>query len=98
MQFLKTLFWVVLAVFVAIIARNNWTDVTINLWGSLQADIKLPLLVGLAVLVGFLPTYLIFRARLWSARRRLLNVQNEPAPVSPPLPAATPHHEDALQP
>jgi uncharacterized integral membrane protein len=98
MQFLKTLFWVVLAVFVAIIARNNWTDVTINLWGSLQADIKLPLLVGLAVLVGFLPTYLIFRARLWSARRRLLNVQNEPAPAPAPVPAATSSFESAPQP
>ena len=81
MQFLRTLFWVVLAVFVAIIARNNWTDVTINLWGSLQADIKLPLLVLLSVLIGFLPTWLIYRARLWSAKRRLLTVQNQPAPA-----------------
>lgn len=83
MQFLKTLFWVVLAVFVAIIARNNWTDVTINLWGTLQADIKLPLLVGIAVLIGFLPTFLILRARLWSARRRLTTVHNQPAPLAP---------------
>jgi uncharacterized integral membrane protein len=84
MQFLKTLFWVVLAVFVAIIARNNWTDVTINLWGSLQADIKLPLLVLLAMLIGFLPPFLILRARLWSARRRLLTVHNQPAPEPAP--------------
>ena len=40
MQFLRTLFWVVLAVFLAIIARNNWSDVTINLWGSLQAEVE----------------------------------------------------------
>jgi uncharacterized integral membrane protein len=87
MQFLKTLFWVVLAVFVAIMARNNWTDVTINLWGTLQADIKLPLLIGIAVLLGFLPTFLILRARLWSARRRLMTVQNQPAPLAAPAPA-----------
>lgn len=88
MQFLKTLFWVVLAVFVAIIARNNWTDVTINLWGSLQADIKLPLLVLLALLLGFLPPFLILRARLWSAKRRLLTVQNQPAPPADPVVAS----------
>jgi uncharacterized integral membrane protein len=88
MQFLKTLFWVVLAVFVAIIARNNWTDVTINLWGSLQADIKLPLLVFLALLLGFLPPFLILRARLWSAKRRLLTVQNQPAPPADSVMAA----------
>ena len=86
MQFLKTLIWVVLAVFVAIIARNNWTDVTINLWGTLQADIKLPLLILLAVLLGFLPTFLIYRARLWSLRRRMLAVHNQPTaePVQAP--------------
>ncbi|WP_300973927.1 hypothetical protein [Sphingomonas sp. LHG3406-1] len=85
MQFLRTLFWVVLAVFLAIIARNNWTDVTINLWGSLQADIKLPLLVGIAVLAGFLPPFLWLRARLWSLQRRL-SVANPPAPA-PAVPA-----------
>jgi uncharacterized integral membrane protein len=89
MQFLKTLFWVVLAVFVAIIARNNWSDVTVNLWGSLQADIKLPLLVGLALLAGFLPTFLLLRARLWSLQRKLQLLQQQPAAV-PAVPAATP--------
>lgn len=88
MQFLRTLFWVVLAVFVAIMARNNWTDVTINLWGSLRADIKLPLLVAIAVLLGFIPTWFILRARLWSLKRRLLTVQNPPAaPTAAVIPA-----------
>ena len=88
MQFLKTLFWVILAVFVPIIATNNWTDVTINLWGSLQADIKLPLLVGLAVLAGFLPPSLCLRAKLWSLERRLA-IANPPAPP-PAVPTAPP--------
>jgi uncharacterized integral membrane protein len=87
MQFLRTLFWVVLAVFLAIIARNNWSDVTINLWGSLQADIKLPLLIFIAALLGFLPTFLWLRAKLWSLERRL-SVTNPPAP-SPAVPVAT---------
>lgn len=71
MQFLKTLFWVVIAVFVAVIAGRNWHDVTLNLWGDLQADIKVPVLLGLMVLIGFVPTFLILRGRLWSLRRRL---------------------------
>jgi uncharacterized integral membrane protein len=79
MQFLRTLFWVVLAVFLAIIARNNWSDVTINLWGALQADVKLPLLVLVAALAGFLPTFLWLRARLWRLERRV-SVANPPAP------------------
>lgn len=91
MQFLRTLFWVVLAVFLAIIARNNWTDVTVNLWGSLQADIKLPILILLALLAGFLPTFLWLRARLWSLSRRVA-VHNPPAPAPyrPAVPPAEP--------
>lgn len=90
MKFLQTLFWVVLAVFLAIIARNNWTDVTINLWGSLQADVKLPLLVLIAALLGFLPTFLWLRARLWRVERRVA-ITNPPAPPATltPNPEAT---------
>ena len=91
MQFLRTLFWVILSVFLAIIARNNWQDVTINLWGSLQADIKLPLLVLIAAFLGFLPTFLWLKGRLWSVQRRLA-VSNPPAPPvsSSSLPAEEP--------
>jgi len=89
MQFLRTLFWVVLSVFLAIIARNNWFDVTIALWGDLRADVKLPLLILVAAFFGFLPTFLWLRAKLWSASRRLA-VHNPPAapPLAAPLAAA----------
>ena len=81
MQFLRTLFWVVVAVFVAIMARNNWTDVTLNLWGSLQADVKLPLLVAIAVLLGFLPPFLLLRAKVWRLQRKLA-ARDQLAPVT----------------
>lgn len=71
MQFLKTLFWVILAVALVLFAHANWNMVTIDLWGNLQADVKLPVLVIGAFLLGFLPTFLIYRARLWALRRRL---------------------------
>ena len=71
MQFLKTLFWVLLAVFIALFASRNWFDVTVNLWGDLQADIKVPVLLGLLFLLGWLPTFLLYRARVWALRRRI---------------------------
>ena len=53
MQFLKTLFWVILAVVLVLFAHANWNVVTLNLWGGLQADVKLPVLViGAFVLPG----------------------------------------------
>ena len=42
MQFLKTLFWVLLAVIVVLFASRNWPTSTLNLWGDIQADMKFP--------------------------------------------------------
>lgn len=85
MQFLRTLFWTVLAVFVAIFATRNWRDVTVDLWGPLALDIKLPLLMGLMLLVGWLPTWAIMRSKLWTARRKLALLER---PVASAAPAA----------
>ena len=88
MQFLKTLFWVVIAVFLAILASRNWHDVTLNLWGDIQVDIKAPVLMGLLFLLGWLPTYLFFRARLWRVRNRLDSYERQQAAVRPAEQAA----------
>ena len=97
MQFLKTLFWIVLTVILVLFAKANWFAVTLKLWGGLEADVKLPILVLAAFLLGFLPTLLIYRARLWALRRRLepverrVSVANAPAAspaAAPPAPPA----------
>ena len=90
MQFLKTLFWVLLAVLLALLASRNWFDVTLNLWGDLQADIKAPVLVGLVFLIGFLPTFLIMRAKLWGLRRRIEALERSQQPVTSPSPPDQP--------
>ena len=90
MQFLKTVFWVLLAVLVALFAVRNWSDVTLNLWGDIQADVKIPILLLLVFLLGWLPTWLIMRAKLWGMQRRMealdrqraTEVSPEPAPES----------------
>lgn len=71
MQFLKTVFWVLLAVLVALFAVRNWGDVTLNLWGDIQADVKIPILMLNAFVLGWLPTWLIMRAKIWGHRRRI---------------------------
>ena len=87
MQFLKTLFWVLIAVIVVLFASRNWTDVTLNLWGDIQADIKIPVLLLITFLIGFLPTWLIMRARIWSYRRRVDALERTRAATTvPPSP------------
>ena len=85
MNFLRTLFWVVVAVSLAIFANRNWNDVTLNLWGNIQAEVKLPFLLLLAFLLGFLPPYLLMRSRLWTLRRKLI-LAERPAVAAPPAP------------
>jgi uncharacterized integral membrane protein len=99
MQFLRTLFWVVLAVVAVIFAVNNWNQVTVNLWGGLQADAKLPVLLFAAFLLGLVPMFILHRATRWSLRRRLDSAERslaelrtldtapaEPAPLVMPQP------------
>jgi lipopolysaccharide assembly protein A len=71
MQFLRTLFWVVLAVAAVIFAMRNWTPVTVGLWGGLLVEAKLPVLIFGAFLLGFLPMFGYHRATRWRLRRRI---------------------------
>ncbi|HMI39895.1 MAG TPA: hypothetical protein VK485_01535 [Sphingomicrobium sp.] len=94
MQFLRTTLWVAIAVILAIVASHNWNDVTLGLWGNIEVDIKMPVLLILVFLIGFLPPFLILRARLWQMRRRLDSVERAhatPAPIPAPSFGAEDH-------
>ena len=71
MRFLKTLFWIVIAVLVTLFAARNWRDVTISLWGNLEADVKIPILLAAVFLIGLVPTILIYRAKIWRLNNRV---------------------------
>ena len=93
MQFLKILLWVVIAVFLTVLAGRNWHDVTLNLWGDIQADIKVPILILFMFLLGWLPTFLLYRAKMWRLRQRLDSQERQATlrvgqPVTEDLPAA----------
>ena len=88
MQFLKAVFWLLIGLVVALFAFRNWFDVTLNLWSDIQADIKLPILLLLVFLLGFLPTWLLMRTRVWSHRRRLETMERNRLASLPPEPAA----------
>ena len=99
MQFLKTLFWAAFAVIVVLFAHANWFPVPIKLWSGLEADVKLPVLVFGAFLLGFLPTFILYRTRLWSLRRRI-ETQERNLPHHQPAPSAAdavPAHGDGTQ-
>ena len=89
MRFLRLLFWLLLALLAALFMGRNWTDVTVDLWGNVQADIKLPLLLLIAYLIGWLPTMIRWRLRHWQLRRaaekgRTVSFSPSPAPAPAP--------------
>ena len=93
MQFLKILFWIAVTLIVVLFATANKQMVTINLWGGLQADVRLYGLVIAAFLLGFLPMLVLHRARLWSLRRRLEPAERSvaaPPVVTAPAPQPVP--------
>ena len=107
MQFLKTLFWVVLAVVAVLFAKANWTDAELRLWGGLVADVKLPVLLLVFFLIGFLPTLILYRARIWALKRRYEPIERSapaaavpapppPATASPAAPAPSTEQEERL--
>lgn len=71
MQFLKTLFWVLVAVVLAVFAFNNWKTVDVDLWQNLTLSTFLPLLVIGAFVVGVLLIWLPHRASRWSWSRKV---------------------------
>ena len=89
MRFLTTVFWALVAVVAALFCYRNWFDVTLSLWGDIHADIKVPVLLLAFFLVGFLPTWLIMRARLWTWRRRVEALErSRPSPPVASEPAS----------
>lgn len=99
MQFLKILFWSLLAFVAAVFTFGNWTNVTIQLFGGLVAEVNLPLLLLVTFLLGFLPTLIYqhwvrfrLRQRLTAAERAtesaLAAVRGVEAPPTYTPPAA----------
>jgi len=92
MQFLRTLFWVLLAAAAMLFSFSNWTPVTVNLWSGLQLDTRLPILLLGAFLVGLVPALLLHRATRWSMGRKISSMEKALAgvatPATPPAPSS----------
>ncbi|HEX7855513.1 MAG TPA: LapA family protein [Sphingobium sp.] len=97
MQFLKTAFWVILAVAIALFSKANWDiqpsytgRVPIKLWDDWILLVRLPVLIVAAFLLGLLPMWIFARVSRWGIRRRLQNAEQALAasiPVSTPATA-----------
>jgi len=75
----------------------NWIVVPVKVWPGLEVETKLPAIVLISFLIGFLPTWLALRTTRWSMKRRLDSSERQAAdlralanrPVDP-APASSP--------
>ena len=90
MQFLKIMFWCLLAFIAAIFTYGNWATVQIKLWSGLVAEVNLPLLLFVTFLLGLVPTMIYYNAVRWRLRNRLATsertVTDLRVALSPPPP------------
>lgn len=87
MSFLKTLFWIVVAVVVALFCVSNWTLVGVKLWNGMILETKLPLLLGFFFLLGLVPPLLLWQATRYRLRR---TKRTQPLPSPAPVPTQEP--------
>ena len=71
MQFLKTAFWVVLAVAIALFCKANNRPTEIKIWGDIVWETRIWFPILIAFLAGALPFWIISRASRWRMKRKL---------------------------
>ena len=93
MQFLRTVFWVILAIIVVYFAWANPQVAQVNLWGGLAWYPPMWFAMLMSFLAGLLPMALLHRATRWHLRRRLEQANRAlvETPAQPPaVPSTTP--------
>ena len=75
MQIVRTIIWVLILVGVIVFSFFNWRDVEVTIWDNLILETKVPALVIISFLLGFLPTWLYARGVIWSLNRKIRSLE-----------------------
>lgn len=76
MQFVRTLFWVLILVVMIIFTAFNWKPVEVQIWTNMVLETKIPALVIVAFLLGLVPTWLLHRGTKWRLNRRIAALES----------------------
>ena len=99
MQFLRTAWWVAIAVAAALFFKANNRPVDIKIWGDIVWSTKIWFPMLLAYLLGALPFWIMARATRWRMKRKLDNTERALiAATTATTPAPTPAIEAETSP
>lgn len=77
MQIVRTIVWVLLLVALLIFSVANWQPtVEVRIWENLLVETKIPAIVIVSFLIGFVPMWLVQRGTKWHYRRRVASLEN----------------------
>ena len=77
MQIVRTVVWVLLLVGLLLFSIANWEPVvTVRIWEGVVLDTKIPAIVVISFLIGFVPMWLINRALVWQKNRKIASLEN----------------------
>jgi putative membrane protein len=72
MQVVRMIVWVLMLTALLVFSFANWDpSVDVRIWPNLVVQTKIPALVVVSILIGFLPTWLLYRASKWQLNRRM---------------------------
>ncbi|AMK18594.1 hypothetical protein K663_11070 [Sphingobium sp. MI1205] len=75
MQFLRTAFWVVLAVAIALFCKANNRPTEIKIWGDIVWGTRIWFPILIAFLAGAVPFWIMARTTRWRMKRKLENTE-----------------------
>ena len=106
MQIVRMIVWVLLLTALLVFSFANWDPtVTVKIWSNLVVETKIPAIVVISFLIGFVPMWLLYRANRWQMTRRIGSLEAQaravataPVPVAGPDPVVTPAEHPATPP
>lgn len=75
MQVVRIIIWVIILIAVTVFSIFNWREVEVVIWDNLVLETKVPALVIVSFLLGFLPTWLYARGVIWSLNRKIRSLE-----------------------
>lgn len=76
MQVIRTIAWILLFCGILIFSIYNWRPVEVTIWENMVLETKVPVLVVLAFLAGFVPVLAYHLSVRWGLKRRIRNLEN----------------------
>ncbi|MDE1468382.1 LapA family protein [Aurantiacibacter sp. D1-12] len=86
--------WVLLLVGLLLFSIANWDPtVTVRIWDDIVVDTKIPAIVIVSFMIGFVPMWLYHRASKWAMQRKVSSLESA-ARTAAATPVAPPQEEE----